>query len=327
MIFRDKDIRFNDSLCLRAACSLNKCDDCFQSCTAKAITIVQDRIKLDEEKCTSCGACVGSCRPSAFTLNSFNVPVFVIWAASQKRDLNISCDEIGVCLSVFKSDYLASIALRSEYNISLDLTKCETCEHNFQGILSAQILNTLYTTNSELDHFDKMIKANITKSNTTRRDFLNKIAAAKQLNEDFSSPIKQPAGRMFALSIKEPTEDVFKTTKFIDLKRCTGCNDCATFCPTSSLESLKDGLEILHRPSECIACEICVAVCEPDAMFTHGATLKEFVGSKILVKFEHKKCVECGASFTTAQNEEKCEVCGKFGSSFPNMFKTAAELE
>lgn len=326
MIFRDKDLYFDDTACLRAACSLNKCDDCLQSCTANAISVVQDRIKLDYDKCTSCGACVGVCRPSALTLNSFNIPVFVIWAASQKKDVSISCDEIGVCLSVFKSDYLASIALRSEHNISLDLTKCETCEYNLQGRLSAQILNTLYTTNSELDHFDKIIKANIAK-NHTRRDFLSKIASAKRISEDFASPIKQPAGRMFALSIKEPTDDVFKTMKFIDIKSCNGCNDCATFCPTNALESIKDGLEILHRPSECIACEICVEVCEPDAMFTHGATLKEFVGSKVLVKFEHKKCVECGVVFTTSVGEDKCDVCGKFTASFPNMFKTASELE
>ncbi|MBX7103927.1 MAG: 4Fe-4S dicluster domain-containing protein [Gemmataceae bacterium] len=51
----------------------------------------------------------------------------------------------------------------------------------------------------------------------------------------------------------------------LDDRRCTGCGDCVTVCPTQCLE-LAGRLPWMPRPKDCVSCTLCVAVCPADAL-------------------------------------------------------------
>ena len=89
MIFRPNDLEFEPALCLRAASSVNRCEDCVHICTLNALSIKQDRIEIEKDKCVSCGACVGICKPDAFSLKSFNIPTFIAWATKQNNHFKL----------------------------------------------------------------------------------------------------------------------------------------------------------------------------------------------------------------------------------------------
>jgi ferredoxin len=326
LIFRPNDLTFEANLCLRAASSFNKCEDCVHICPQNALEINRDRVKFDADKCVSCGVCIGVCKPDAFSLNSFNIPVFIVWLSEQKKDKKLSCEEIGVCLAVFKADHLSALSLRANDEVVLDLSKCDKCEINQTGAVKLAIQNVAYDSNKLLKSFNKYISVE-TKVKEDRRSFLKKIhSSGESVLQNFSSEIRRPATRLLALSIKESNESEVKSVKIIDANLCTNCNDCATFCPTNALEAVNDGLSILHRPSECIACGICIGVCPSSAISSKQASIDDWLRSRLLVTFETKVCTDCKTLFSTAVKAEKCDGCGVFKEAFPDMFKTAAEL-
>ncbi len=44
------------------------CAACIETCPVEALTMVDDKAKVDEEKCVDCGACLDSCPTGAITL-------------------------------------------------------------------------------------------------------------------------------------------------------------------------------------------------------------------------------------------------------------------
>jgi len=48
--------------------------------------------------------------------------------------------------------------------------------------------------------------------------------------------------------------------------KCTHWGGCITICPTDALTVERETLEVLFDAEQCIACELCVAICPPRAM-------------------------------------------------------------
>lgn len=51
----------------------------------------------------------------------------------------------------------------------------------------------------------------------------------------------------------------------LDERRCTGCGDCVTICPTDCL-AMAGELPWLPRPYDCIGCYACEIICPGDAI-------------------------------------------------------------
>ena len=57
--------------------------------------------------------------------------------------------------------------------------------------------------------------------------------------------------------------------KLVDSSRCSGCNDCAVVCPTTSLDVTveNDKLQsMILDVKKCIFCGLCVEVCDPQVI-------------------------------------------------------------
>lgn len=85
---------------------------------------------------------------------------------------------------------------------------------------------------------------------------------------------------------------------------CTGCEACATVCPSVALTSVgsTDGLEIWFEPSLCTGCEQCVTRCpEEGAIRLRRAVVTDDLaaGQRRLVEHQVAKCVQCGGSIAT----------------------------
>ena len=55
----------------------------------------------------------------------------------------------------------------------------------------------------------------------------------------------------------------------VDTDRCASCQMCAVFCPTAALTKFADGdgtFGVEHRPSDCVKCRSCEAICLADAI-------------------------------------------------------------
>jgi NAD-dependent dihydropyrimidine dehydrogenase PreA subunit len=51
----------------------------------------------------------------------------------------------------------------------------------------------------------------------------------------------------------------------IDLKKCTGCESCANYCPVNAVEMIA-GLPVIVRPDDCSYCGECEEACPAGAI-------------------------------------------------------------
>ena len=107
-------------------------------------------------------------------------------------------------------------------------------------------------------------------------------------------------------------EDIsFTSQKFVD-ESCTNCQICYRICPTGALSS--DGkFSLINFDSMlCVKCHLCHDVCEPDSIqLQPGFEIKEFFEptQRTLVRFDIRRCNECGNNFTYTGGEQACPRC------------------
>ena len=104
----------------------------------------------------------------------------------------------------------------------------------------------------------------------------------------------------------------FISQKELDESTCTNCQMCYRICPTGALSSDARGSIINFNPLSCVQCHSCHDVCEPDSLTLRPTfSLANFFEPKIetLVRFEIKRCDECGNFFAYQGGEVVCRRC------------------
>ena len=104
----------------------------------------------------------------------------------------------------------------------------------------------------------------------------------------------------------------FISQKDLDETTCTNCQMCYRICPTGALSSDARGSMINFNPLACVQCHSCHDVCEPDSLTLRKTfSLSNFFEPKIetLVRFDIKRCEECGNFFAYQGGEQICNRC------------------
>ncbi len=104
----------------------------------------------------------------------------------------------------------------------------------------------------------------------------------------------------------------FISQKDLDESTCTNCQMCYRICPTGALSSDGRASVINFNPLSCVQCHSCHDVCEPDALTLRNTfSLSSFFDPKIetLVRFNIKRCEECGNFFDYHGGEILCRRC------------------
>jgi NAD-dependent dihydropyrimidine dehydrogenase PreA subunit len=55
--------------------------------------------------------------------------------------------------------------------------------------------------------------------------------------------------------------------EIISEKKCIGCNQCVSVCPTNVFDRVEDGIPKIARQSDCQTCFMCELYCPVDALY------------------------------------------------------------
>ena len=104
----------------------------------------------------------------------------------------------------------------------------------------------------------------------------------------------------------------FISQKELDESACTDCQMCYRICPTGALSSDGRGSVINFNALSCVQCHSCHDVCEPDALTLRKTfSLSQFFEPKTetLIRFDIRRCDECGNFFSYQGGEKLCRRC------------------
>ncbi len=325
--------------CLLTDHTQSGCEACLQACAQEAFTLRRNnRLALDPERCNGCGGCIGGCPSEALSLEGFDENHFTLLFI-QSQQTTLSCRHNTPCLAAFSPEHLVVMALRKERPFSCDLASCEGCSSDPEGHLLKLIHSRIEVANDLLKQLDHphLIATEASRQASDRRSFFTKLLhRAAQSRVTPEQPLKSVSHHktptpkrqlLLANTLKpyqkshpEATSPLFGHIE-LNQEACTGCQECARFCPTGALLMQNPQGHLQLTPESCVRCTICSLVCQEKAITAkRSATLESWQQPRTLAAFEWRNCAQCGTFFAAKADQTHCRPCGEFVVEFGDMF-------
>lgn len=302
----------NADRCVHSKVEISNCTSCVDVCPHSAWNLDDESLSINTIACVGCGLCVPVCPEMAIEYEyqhvdrdykNLKVNFFACQYAEfvEAKNKNIFCINI---ISVFELLRLYADGMRAIFFSTGD---CNNCTYHCTDRLEIKIekINDLLTSrqctnikllNIKAKNFETWLATlPVFNQKNNRRMFLRHMFADSVELISNQQEEQKPATMTELL----PSNKQAKTNNYlypfvpqIDEFKCNLCNACIRLCPHQSFEIDEHTLNIL--PSTCTGCNICIDVCELDA-------IKIKLWSKVkqdMVKITTQLCVSCGVVFS-----------------------------
>ncbi len=318
-------LRVNSDNCVNQD-NLKVCDRCEKACPHGAITLKDNRLEVDFNKCTVCGLCFSEC-----PVNVFDIEIDLTEFFKNKTRLKVGCylsewEELDIkvpCLGLLNEELLSALALHCG-EVFLDTSKCENCpqrgvyEYIKRYIENANLLLHYHRADAKVEGVkeepppsDEDILSELFEGEKSKKPAVSKKINVPLWRQLFFERVKLlPAENLCYQPVKE--ERLRFARPKLDPQRCERNNVCSFWCPTKALSSDERG--VYFTQILCTDCKLCERICPKSAITLE----KEFIprrnvmaGKVVVGKGEKKVCKRCGKEFIAPPGEEYCLYCRK----------------
>lgn len=275
------------SFCTRFVSPRATCNQCIDSCTEAAITLVKGKPSIENDKCSECGYCISAC------------PVQAIAGIYPRR--TIIQDQLVIQGSQLPTAKELLILRKKGVHVIVAKTM-ELVESWKEPIDEAnKILTQL-----EEKPFSLVIKSVEADQYYSRRELFS------FWKSEGTSVLKQVAPAKWRFNHKDFDllryyKDFQFTSITVDLEKCTLCTACQKLCEKKCFDIQGDKFLIL--PQGCSSCQLCVDTCQEKAISVVDEISR---ATTIAHPIYERVCTSCRKTYKTVrEHDEKCVACRK----------------
>jgi len=271
--------------CSRQVSPKSTCTTCIEHCDSEALTLVENKIKLDVNKCDSCGECIIACPTASI---SGTVPSRTIKNGMLYYEPHF-CPTSKELL-ILRKRGLQRIAIPSEWH-----------DEQWEKVIAEtnEVLTAL-----EMTPF-VFVKAEAVKEQAlTRREL---FTTARTRSQSLAKELAPAAWRQNpnAWSLPHYYQDVQFFQVELDFDQCSFCGSCFTLCKQRVFDQSETELSIDNQ--KCTNCKLCSDACPEGAI-----SVSERLGARTVEVHQvfTGKCKRCKSTFRSFDEDtELCHVC------------------
>ena len=261
----------------------------------------------------------------------FNVPCLSVLSVEHLISLALASEEeITLDMSSYDEDsilyeqiearieeanFVLSAFSKKQLMTNIDISEVNVEHKDEKDVLSRRSFLGNATLKGVVKHkmsFDEAVEADELKTFALDREIISKIKekSLPDKRKILFTTLKR-AGVPDNFEVLAEEDISFTSQKFVD-DTCTNCQICYRICPTGALSSDGKFSLINFDAMLCVKCRLCHDVCEPNSIqLQPGFEIKEFFEpqQRTLVKFDIRRCEECGNNFTYQGGEQECLRC------------------
>jgi ferredoxin len=325
-------IDWNSTFCQYSGRLQTGCSLCMDSCHYNAIRQDTTGVIIDHISCTECGACLSSCPSAALRYKRFDDVAFLDyfrtaplspgstvvigkeatlhqywWYGKRQRHSSVFFLEFPQPTALHALHFLLLYAMGAKQVIVLE-------KKNGSPSPQMPFSNRLL---SAMGRQDSIFRTACVEELSALLHEPEQDTEPRQIYHDFSYSNRREklVHLLQFLILQKPDKPAIinelQCADFgeisCDAEKCTGCMACVNSCHMGALSTQGHSYSLIHRPSLCIQCGICVTICPETALSARqGLTLRnDFFGKKTVAQAEPVRCKSCGKIFGTRQSLEK----------------------
>jgi len=331
----DEVVSCNRSICQYLAPHKTGCTRCAEACPEQAITLTEDGVQVDQQRCTECGSCIATCPTGAMQYLRFSDLQFLeYWGQLDVSDTKtvVIGDEAQLhrfwwrnrterFSSTFFLEYPNPAALTSMHLLTL-----------YGAGARRIILLTSDQENASLAFTEQINQANQIINSLTGDVPVIQITQPEKLVAILLQPVNTQSVRLrvirdqgnrratlavlLAILLEDQTpspstlaNETFSTfgTILCDEDSCTQCLACLSCCSIEALQANEENFTLVSNASHCVQCGSCIAICPENALSNkNGLELSNnFFQTHELSRGEPARCKGCGKIFGTIKSLDR----------------------
>lgn len=303
------NVTFLPERCVRRRLTRSECAACLNVCPSGALSLIDNQVRHDAQKCTECMLCSAFCPNDAFEVTGSSLETR-LESLSPKEDLFVSCsreiqihpDELVVpCVGALSLVHLLALCLKSSGKIVFNVSACESCYNkaaadHFESQVTSLKKNHQDLIESKLITLKTATEINSLKVAKHRRSFLrgiknNLVLAVESQLPTFHIdsgdggirnrrvPRKVKLFRDLLKRLDQQKKDLVLSLclhTFQVSDKCSVCPLCKGICPTGAIQIDKVDKEktLVIDNTLCSGCGLCVTFCKNDALRLHQARVQ-----------------------------------------------------
>ena len=282
-------INVTRSRCVRIRYKGSTCVKCLEICPKKIISISDNGLRIDENKCTYCMLCVSVCPTGALEEKYFNLATSVSRLADIplpvlgcRRRIGIIAHSKTPCFGFFSTDILILLYLSQQKPIQFNMTECGNCSNKHIIPIFLERITFLTSRIDEIELLPVLNEIDLQYEEKTynRRNFFGEFKNIidrniDELSFERTNVAPRSYGSKYLPRIREMLNQVVKTLPeekqrllieyfyfFIYFtENCNDCTACVGLCPTGAVSpSLIDQGKPFWS-TMCTGCMLCTEFC------------------------------------------------------------------